>query len=185
MAAEHKSKIQVRNCSGRAEELCHTGTPVLPDDGRMGVSLVLVLTLLVSKKMLGPPNRQSCSSEKKALFGAVWKMSRIFCELFCSPFPLKLKDENLKIYLPKFRRIFRRSLTKISQEFRSGGSQAQQKDDRKGGRSGTFAISCDMEPLSLGNCWHLVGVKTFKTKQSSVFTKVWPSKVFDLLSSAA
>ena len=52
-------------------------------------------------------------------------MSRIFCEIFCGHFPWKLKDENLRKISPKFRRIFRRSLRKILQELRSGGSRAQ------------------------------------------------------------
>ena len=47
-------------------------------------------------------------------------MSTIFREIFCGHFPWKLKDENLQKHLPKFRRIFRRSLAKISQELRSG-----------------------------------------------------------------
>ena len=55
-------------------------------------------------------------------------MSRIFREIFCGHFPWKLKDENLRKISPKFRRIFRRSLRKISQELRSGGLRAQQKN---------------------------------------------------------
>ena len=50
-------------------------------------------------------------------------MSRIFREIFCGHFPWKLKDENLRKISPKFRRIFRRSLRRISQELRSGGSR--------------------------------------------------------------
>ena len=52
-------------------------------------------------------------------------MSRIFREMFCGHFPWKLKDENLRKISPKFHRIFRRSLRKISQELRSGGLRAQ------------------------------------------------------------
>ena len=52
-------------------------------------------------------------------------MSRIFREIFCGHFPWKLKDENLRKISPKFCRIFRRSLRKISQELRSGGLRAQ------------------------------------------------------------
>ena len=52
-------------------------------------------------------------------------MSRIFRAIFCGHFPWKLKDENLRKISPKFRRIFRRSLRKISQELRSGELQAQ------------------------------------------------------------
>ena len=52
-------------------------------------------------------------------------MSRIFREFFCGHFPWKLKDENLRKISPKFRRIFRRSLRKISQELRSGGLRTQ------------------------------------------------------------
>ena len=47
-------------------------------------------------------------------------------ELGAVIFPGKLKDEDLRKMLPKFRRIFRRSLPKMSQELRSGGLQAQQ-----------------------------------------------------------
>ena len=53
-------------------------------------------------------------------------MSRIFREIFCGHFPWKLKDENLRKISPTFRRIFRRSLRKISQELRSGGVRAQE-----------------------------------------------------------
>ena len=73
---------------------------------------------------IGSPSPQSCSSEK-TLFGTVWKMSRIFREFFCGHFPWKLQDENLRKISPKFHRIFRRSLTKISRELRSGGMRAQ------------------------------------------------------------
>ena len=52
-------------------------------------------------------------------------MSRIFREIFCGHFPWKLKYENLRNISPKFRRIFRRSLRKTSQELRSGGLRAQ------------------------------------------------------------
>ena len=52
-------------------------------------------------------------------------MSTIFREIFCGHFPWKLKDENLRKISPKFRRICRRSLAKISQELRSGGLRAQ------------------------------------------------------------
>ena len=48
-------------------------------------------------------------------------MSRICREIFCSHFPWKLKDENLRKISPKFRR----SLRNISQELRSGGLRAQ------------------------------------------------------------
>ena len=44
---------------------------------------------------------------------------------FLRHFPWKLKDENLRKISPKFRRIFRRSLRKISQELRSGGLRPQ------------------------------------------------------------
>ena len=74
---------------------------------------------------IGPQSPQSCSSEKTQ-FGAPWKMSTIFREIFCGHFPWKLQDENLRKISPKFRRIFRRSLRKISQELRSGGLRAQQ-----------------------------------------------------------
>ena len=52
-------------------------------------------------------------------------MSRIFRDIFCSHFPWKLKDEDLRKISPKFRRIFRRSPRQISQELRSGKLRAQ------------------------------------------------------------
>ena len=76
------------------------------------------------RPLLGSPSPQSCSSEK-TLFGTVWKTSRIFREFFCGHFPWKLQDENLQKNSPKFRRVFRRSLTKNSRELRSGGMRAQ------------------------------------------------------------
>ena len=80
---------------------------------------------MVKRENVGPPSPQRCSSEK-TLFGALWKMSRIFCENFCGHFPWKLKDENVRKISPKFRRNFRRSLAKNSQELRSGGLSAQE-----------------------------------------------------------
>ena len=74
--------------------------------------------------LLGPPAPR-VAAMKKTLFGALWKMSRIFREIFCGHFPLKLKDENLRKISPKFRCIFRRSLANFSQELRSGGLRAQ------------------------------------------------------------
>ena len=70
-------------------------------------------------------------------------MSRLFLEIFCGHFPWKLKDENPRKISPKLRRIFRRSLRKISQELRSGGLRAQQsarKNSRKNTRS--MQINC-------------------------------------------
>ena len=74
--------------------------------------------------LLGP-EAPRVAAVKKPQFGAPWKMSRIFREMFCGHLPWKLKDENLRKISPKFRRIFRRSLRKISQELRSGGLRAQ------------------------------------------------------------
>ena len=53
------------------------------------------------------------------------KCQGFFVNFFFGHFPWKLKDENLRKISPKFRRIFRRSLRKISQELRSGGLRAQ------------------------------------------------------------
>ena len=62
--------------------------------------------------------------KRSMIFGVLWKMSWIFREKFCGHFPWKLKDEKLRKISPKFRRIFRRALAKISQELRSGGLRA-------------------------------------------------------------
>ena len=47
--------------------------------------------------IIGPPMPPELQQwqKKKTLLGAVWKMSRIFREVFCGPFLWKLKDENL------------------------------------------------------------------------------------------
>ena len=76
-----------------------------------------------SLKILGPEAPRVAAVKK---LSAPWKMSTIFREIFCGHFPWKLKDENLQKISPKFRRIFRRSLRKISQELRSGGLRAQE-----------------------------------------------------------
>ena len=56
---------------------------------------------------------------ERILFHFLWKMWRIFREKFCRHFSWKLKVGNLRIFSPKFRRVFRPRQRKISPEFRS------------------------------------------------------------------
>ena len=76
------------------------------------------------RELLGPPAPR-VAAVKKTLFGTVWKMSRIFVNFIAAIFPGNWRTKICKNFRQKFRRIFRRSLTKISRELRSGGMRAQ------------------------------------------------------------
>ena len=91
--------------------------------------------LLCSRPSFGPPSGISSlrstipeaprvAAMKKLNLVHRGKCRGFFVKFFCGHFPWKLKDENLRKISPKFRRIFRRSLRKISQELRSGGCGA-------------------------------------------------------------
>ena len=73
--------------------------------------------------LLGPPPPRVRKCER-TLFGALWKMSRIFREISCDHVSWKSKDENLQNVSPIFHRIFRPPLVKNSPELRSGRLRA-------------------------------------------------------------
>ena len=86
----------------------------------MTPSLLLWRTLIFAR-FFGPPNSQSVAVKEFFLFRLcgirgpdVW---RNLCEISCTHFPWKLKDENPRKKSPKFRCIFHQSLKLADQKF--------------------------------------------------------------------
>ena len=75
------------------------------------------ITAICRKHCWGTPLPESCG--ERLLFRPSWKMWRIFREISCCHFSWKSKGENLQMFSPNFRCLFRPRLQNNSPEFRS------------------------------------------------------------------